>query len=197
MQAAADHVTYQLLNEHSRAGYLLTAIQCSDAGLQAAVASIKTDQTPNGLQNDFESAASHILPYNPVQNKRTERPGGKCNSAEISNTTGKEVEVSAFGSKKGIGKSGVHLRDTILTTTRSYLGIRKMSFKNGGPRRDKKRERATSMNLKRNVWPESKPLETSGLVQYEPLEFFLCFMFLSRVDGYDINHRTGGNTQAG
>jgi hypothetical protein len=45
-----------------------------------------------------------------VQKKRTERPGGKRDSAEISNTTGEEVEVSAFGSKKGIGKSGVHLR---------------------------------------------------------------------------------------
>jgi hypothetical protein len=44
MQAAAEHVTYQLLNEHSRVGYLLDAIQCSDAGLQAAMASIKTDQ---------------------------------------------------------------------------------------------------------------------------------------------------------
>ena len=36
MQASADHVQYQLPNEHSRVGFLLEAIQCSDAGLQAA-----------------------------------------------------------------------------------------------------------------------------------------------------------------
>jgi hypothetical protein len=54
MQAAAEHITtYQLPNEHSRVGYPLTAIQCSDAGLQAAMASIKTDQTENGLRHNF------------------------------------------------------------------------------------------------------------------------------------------------
>ena len=34
MQASAEHVQYQLPNEHSRVGYLLEAIQCSDPGLQ-------------------------------------------------------------------------------------------------------------------------------------------------------------------
>jgi hypothetical protein len=111
MQAASDHIAYQLLNEHSRAGYLLTAIQCSDAGLQAAMASIKTDQAPDGLRNDFEAAALHLLPYGPVQKKRTNRPGNKHDHADISNTTEEEVEVAAFGAKKGIGKTGVHLRD--------------------------------------------------------------------------------------
>ena len=65
------------------------------------MASIKTGQTLNGLRNDFESAASHLLPYDPVQKKPTECPGGKRDSAEISNTTGEEIEISAFGSKKG------------------------------------------------------------------------------------------------
>ena len=46
MQASAEHVQYQLPNEHSRVGFLLEAIQCSDAGLQAAMASIKTDNGP-------------------------------------------------------------------------------------------------------------------------------------------------------
>jgi hypothetical protein len=71
-QAASNHVTYQLPNEHSRAGYLLTAIQCNDTGLQAVMASIKTDQAPDGLHINFEAAASHLLSYNPVQNKRTD-----------------------------------------------------------------------------------------------------------------------------
>ena len=47
MQASAEHVQYQLPNEHSRVGFLLEAIQCSAPGLQAAMASIKTD---NGLE---------------------------------------------------------------------------------------------------------------------------------------------------
>ena len=47
MQACAEHVQYQLPNEHSRVGFLLEAIQCSDPGLQAAMASIKND---NGLE---------------------------------------------------------------------------------------------------------------------------------------------------
>jgi hypothetical protein len=49
MQAAAEHVMYQIPNSHSRVGYLLDAIQCSDAGLQAAMANIKTDQGETGL----------------------------------------------------------------------------------------------------------------------------------------------------
>jgi hypothetical protein len=110
MQAAAEHVTYQLPNEHSRVGYLLDAIQCSDAGLQAAMASVKTDQAANGLRNNFEATATHLLPYDPVQKKRVDHAGGKRNSADISDATGEEVNVSAFGAKKGIGTSGVHLR---------------------------------------------------------------------------------------
>jgi hypothetical protein len=46
MQACAQHVQYQLPNEHSRVGFLLDEIQCSDAGLQAAMASVRTDNGP-------------------------------------------------------------------------------------------------------------------------------------------------------
>jgi hypothetical protein len=110
MQAAAEHVTYQLPNEHSRVGYLLDAMLCNDAGLQAAMASIKTDQAVNGMRNDFEAAATHLLPYDPVQKKRVEHSGTKRGSAEISDVTGEEVNVSSFGTKKGTGPSGVPLR---------------------------------------------------------------------------------------
>ena len=37
MSACAEHIQYQLPNEHSRVGLLIDAIQCSDAGLQAIV----------------------------------------------------------------------------------------------------------------------------------------------------------------
>jgi hypothetical protein len=72
MQSCTDYVEYQLPTEHTRVGYLLDGIQCNDAGLQAAMASIKIDMTPiTGKRNNFEVAATHLLPYNPVAKKRT------------------------------------------------------------------------------------------------------------------------------
>ena len=53
MSASAEHVQYQLPNEHSCVGFLIDAIQCADAGLQAAMASVKMDNGPNGLRNNF------------------------------------------------------------------------------------------------------------------------------------------------
>ena len=41
MQASAEHVQYQLPNEHSRVGFLLEVIQCSAPGLQAAMQASK------------------------------------------------------------------------------------------------------------------------------------------------------------
>ena len=66
MQASAEHVQYQLPNEHTRVRFLLEAIQCSDAGLQAAMASIKTDNGLEGMRNNFEATAAHLLPYDPL-----------------------------------------------------------------------------------------------------------------------------------
>ena len=43
MSACAEHIQYQLPNEYSWVGFLLDAIQCADEGLQAAMASVKTD----------------------------------------------------------------------------------------------------------------------------------------------------------
>ena len=82
MQASAEHVQYQLPNEHSRVGFLLEVIQCSDPGLQAAMASIKTDNGLEGMRNNFEATAAHLLPYDPVAKKRS--GGQKRGSAQIS-----------------------------------------------------------------------------------------------------------------
>ena len=71
MQASAEHVQNQPPNEHSRVGVLLEAIQCSDPGLQAAMASIKTDNDPEGMRNNFEATASYLLPYDPVARMRS------------------------------------------------------------------------------------------------------------------------------
>jgi hypothetical protein len=69
MQAAAGQVTIQLPNEDSRVGYLLDAILCNDAGLQAAMATIKTDETADGLRNDFEASTSATLRPGPEEEK--------------------------------------------------------------------------------------------------------------------------------
>ena len=105
MQASAEHVQYQLPNEHSRVGFLLEAIQCSDPRLQAAMASIKTDNGPEGMRNNFEATAAHLLPYDPVARKRSS--GQKRGSAQISSV----MDPSPTTTKKpSIGKTGVHLR---------------------------------------------------------------------------------------
>jgi hypothetical protein len=107
MQSCAEYVEYQLPTEHTRVGYLLDGIQCNDAGLQAAMASIKLDTTPiTGKRNDFELAATHLLPYDPVAKKRT--GNHKRGAGDISDATG--ADISSFGAKEGIGKTGVHLR---------------------------------------------------------------------------------------
>ena len=110
MSACAEHIQYQLPNEHSRVGFLINAIQCADAGLQAAMASAKTDNSPNGLRNNFERAVSHLLPYDPVAKKRA--TGIKRGSALISLTEaheGPNITIAANDSKPSIGKTGVHL----------------------------------------------------------------------------------------
>ena len=48
MQACVQYIQYQLLNEHSHVGFLLDAIENLDARLQAMMASIKTNDEPDG-----------------------------------------------------------------------------------------------------------------------------------------------------
>ena len=121
MQQCAEHVEYQLPNKHTRVGYLLEGIQCSDAGLQAAMASVRTDDGPNGMRNNFEAAVAHLLPYDPVAKKRA-AAGAKRQSAQISSvdnetseSTVAEVSGASAGggkstAKPSIGKTGVHFR---------------------------------------------------------------------------------------
>jgi hypothetical protein len=109
--ACAEHVAYQLPNEHSRVGYLLDGIQNNDPGLQAAMANVRSSKGPGEMRGSFEQTVAHILPYDPVAKKRT--AGTKRGPGEISDVTGetKDANVSSFGSKSGRGpKTGVHLR---------------------------------------------------------------------------------------
>jgi hypothetical protein len=61
MKACAEQVQYQLPNQHSRVSFLFDAIQNNDAGLQAAIASVRTDDGSTFKRNDFEAAATHLL----------------------------------------------------------------------------------------------------------------------------------------
>ena len=110
MSACAEHVQYQLPNEHSRIGLLIDTIQCADTELQATMASVKTDNGLYGLQNNFERAVAHLLPYDPVAKKQA--MGIKRGSALISLTevkNGLTTTIAANDSKPSIGKTGVHL----------------------------------------------------------------------------------------
>ena len=112
MRASAEHVQYQLPNEHSRVGFLLEVIQCSDPGLQAAMASIKTDNGLEGMTNNFEATAAHLLPYDPVAKKRSS--GQKRGSAQISSV----MDPSPTKTKKpSIGTSGFTFVTTRLVNT--------------------------------------------------------------------------------
>ena len=66
MQQCSQHTDFQLPNEHTHVGYLINAIETSDAGLQAAMALVRNDTAPNGKQNNFEATASFLLLHDPV-----------------------------------------------------------------------------------------------------------------------------------
>ena len=67
--------------------------------------SVRIDKGRNGKHNVFKACVTHLLPYDHVAKCRS--VGTKLGSADISDTT---AEVSSFGAKQGIGKSGVYLR---------------------------------------------------------------------------------------
>jgi hypothetical protein len=111
LEACAEHVQYQLPNQHSRVGFLLDAIQNNDAGLQAAITSVRTDDGPHGKRNDFEAAATHLLPYDPVAKKRlsgTKRGAGII--SVVSRMAEDDQTPFTTGGKPSVGKTGVHLR---------------------------------------------------------------------------------------
>ena len=74
------------------------------------MASVKMDNGPNSLQNNFERSISHLLPYDPVAKKRA--TGIKHGSALISLAevdNGPTTTVATNDLKPSIGKIGVHL----------------------------------------------------------------------------------------
>ena len=104
MTAGAEHVDFQLPNEHTRVGYLLEAIESSDATLQAALAAVRSDDGPNGLQNDFEQAVAKLLSADSVA--RRQASGKKQGAAAISGTHADTNDNTPHKSKSSIGKTG-------------------------------------------------------------------------------------------
>ena len=105
LQRCAEHVVYQLPNEHTRVRYLLDGIQCGDPDVKAALSSIRLDTTgPNAMRNNFELAVAFLLPVDPVAKKR------KANKGNVRGATISSVGSSASGLKPNKGKTGVELR---------------------------------------------------------------------------------------
>ena len=70
MQQCTKHVEYHLPNKNTLVGYLLKGFQCPDPALQMAMASIHTGDRLQGMCNNFDATAAHLLPYDPVIKKR-------------------------------------------------------------------------------------------------------------------------------
>jgi hypothetical protein len=151
MTQCAQHVQYQLPNGHSRVGFFLDAIECSDAGLQAAMASVRTDQGPNGMRSDFERAVAHVLPYDPVAKKRAAAKRGSALISSVDNENMEwTAEVSGLGGKPSIGKTGVHLRyhkhkefSKLSREQRDELTAWRESLPDSDPRRSKAKKAKT------------------------------------------------------
>ncbi len=104
MKEAAQSVQYQLPNEHTRVGYILSAIESDDPSLHAAMAAVDGD---DALRSDFELAAGKLIPKDPYARNQAQKES-KSVSFNISGLDGGKTKDS--GSKNGRGKkTGVDL----------------------------------------------------------------------------------------
>ena len=112
MTQCSQYVTYQLPNEYTRVGFLLENILCNDPGLQAAMAQVQSDKTSGtGKRYNFEATAAFLVQYDPVAKQRVAAVGKRgSDDAHVSDVTADISAASGFGSKVGLGKTGVHLR---------------------------------------------------------------------------------------
>eukprot|EP00957_Ditylum_brightwellii_P128287 9784673-Ditylum_brightwellii.AAC.1 len=95
MKEVAEHVPFQLPNEFTRVGFLFADITSSDAGLQAAMANIKSNAdlaSETSKRHYFELAANFLQPFCPVL--KNFLSGTKHDAIKIS-----DVSRSDFGTK--------------------------------------------------------------------------------------------------
>ena len=84
-------------NDAQRVEFLLNSISSQDVGLQAAMASVRTNT--NNMRNDFEEAASHLIEMDPY--RRSQRDTSRVSA---------NAQISGIDFKGGRGSSGVDLR---------------------------------------------------------------------------------------
>ena len=65
-----DHIQCVVLDERSRAGYLLENVSRDLPKIMEAMASIILDDTATGMRNYFEKAVAYLLPISEVKKKR-------------------------------------------------------------------------------------------------------------------------------
>ena len=108
LQCCAERVQHQLPNTRKRIKWILDNVDCEYSDIRAELSSIRVDDTPDGLRNDFKSVVALLLPTDPVPKKIKE----KRSLAEISaisqrkikqvgaTSQGKKMEIKV-GSKVG------------------------------------------------------------------------------------------------
>ena len=109
LERCAENINCQLPDERSRVQFLLDNIQAEDSNVKAALSSIRLDDTPNGMRNNFEAAVAFLLPTDPVEKKKSK---SKRPIAEVSAADGEEnpAKKTIGTHKPGRGKSGVEFR---------------------------------------------------------------------------------------
>ena len=119
LQECAKHVNYQLPTERDRVKFLVEAIKCSDAGMQAAISTVRSTAE---MKSDFSKAAAHLMIYDPVAARRankTVRAPATVAATLVAGDPGDtmadedeivEVSSATQGKKPAIGKTGVQFR---------------------------------------------------------------------------------------
>ena len=117
MVQCEEHVDCQLPNAQTRVKYLIGAIECSAAGLQADMEMIRNDDGPEGKMNDFEMTAACLLPHDLVEKRKTSK-GGSDAQATIADSTS-EVSSASTSGKSAIRKQKYIFVGTSLGILRS------------------------------------------------------------------------------
>ena len=98
----AEHIQTQVPDEHTRVTYFTQNVKSQDASIRAALETIKLDDDPTGMKNNFENMVTHIVSACPVAKKK--RDGNKRSFAEVAEVDG--AVSSSGGMKPARGETG-------------------------------------------------------------------------------------------
>ena len=108
MKRCSEHVSYQLPNEETRVRNVLDNIENGNAGLNAAIAQVRTDDGKEGMLKNFEKAAAYVIPWCPVV-KRKSAGNKRKGDAIVSAAVGENPNPNPR-KKARVGRTGVELR---------------------------------------------------------------------------------------